>query len=150
MVIPLSRPITTKSGKQINEVPVGKGMRMLLSIVAYNRDKTVWGEDVREFNPSRWLRQSEKMETSVGVTGDLATFAGGPRACIGWRFAVHEIQTFLIEMVANFEFAPTAACDRIRKEACSFMSPNIEGEIDKGVQLPEPASQGDFGISFPY
>lgn len=65
-----------------------------------------------------------------------ATFARGPRACIGWRFAVHESQAFMIELIANFEFAPTEACKQIRKESCNLMSPTIEGEMEKGVQLP--------------
>ncbi|THH29033.1 hypothetical protein EUX98_g5156 [Antrodiella citrinella] len=128
MAIPLARPITTKSGKEIREVPVAKGTRIILSIVGYNRDKAVWGQDAHEFNPDRWLNKSEKKET--------ATFAGGPRACIGWRFAVHEIQAFLIELVANFEFSPTEACKKVRREPCNLMSPTIEGEWDKGVQLP--------------
>lgn len=37
MAIPLARPIITKSGKEIQEVPVPKGTRIILSIVAYNR-----------------------------------------------------------------------------------------------------------------
>jgi hypothetical protein len=36
-VIPLSKPITTASGEVVNEIPVPKGMKFMLSIPAYNR-----------------------------------------------------------------------------------------------------------------
>lgn len=36
-VIPLSRPITTKSGQQISSIPVRKGQDIDISIATYNR-----------------------------------------------------------------------------------------------------------------
>ncbi|TCD61631.1 hypothetical protein EIP91_008155 [Steccherinum ochraceum] len=134
--IPLSKPVTTKSGTEINEVPVAKGTSIVLSIAAYNRDKSVWGEDAHVFNPERWLNQSEKKDISVGIFSNLATFAGGPRACIGWRFAVYEIQAFMIELVSNFEFNLTEDCKLIRREPVFIMAPTVEGQVGKGAQMP--------------
>ncbi|KAG2069036.1 hypothetical protein BDR04DRAFT_724529 [Suillus decipiens] len=64
------------------------------------------------------------------------TFLGGVRSCIGWRFAVIEIQAFLTEIVGKFEFAPTDKTELIRREACLVMAPTVEGEVENGVQLP--------------
>ena len=36
-VIPLSRPIMTTTGEVINELPIGKGTKVVLSIAGYNR-----------------------------------------------------------------------------------------------------------------
>jgi len=36
-VIPLSKPITTLSGKVIHQLPVPKEVRIVISIAAYNR-----------------------------------------------------------------------------------------------------------------
>lgn len=36
-VIPLSKPITTLSGKTVTEVPIPKGLRIVVSVAAYNR-----------------------------------------------------------------------------------------------------------------
>lgn len=36
-VLPLSKPITTLSGKVIREIPIHKGQRLTLSVAAYNR-----------------------------------------------------------------------------------------------------------------
>ncbi|KAG2043960.1 cytochrome P450 [Suillus americanus] len=137
-VLPLSQPITTRSGDVIHELPVPKGTRIVASIAAYNRNKELWGEDAHVFNPDRWLNGTakEKKVTSIGVYSNLMTFLGGVRSCIGWRFAVIEIQAFLMEIVGKFEFAPTDKTELIRREACLVMSPTVEGEFENGVQLP--------------
>ncbi|THH16007.1 hypothetical protein EUX98_g9372 [Antrodiella citrinella] len=107
IAVPLSKPITTLSGKVTQEVFIPKGTRITVAIAAYNRDKSLFGEDAHEFNPARWLNMSEKRDTSVGVYSNLLTFSAGVRACIGWRFAVFEMQLFLIELISNFEFSWT-------------------------------------------
>ncbi|KAF9260694.1 cytochrome P450 [Marasmius fiardii PR-910] len=136
--IPLSNPITTTDGKQIDEISVSKGQTVLLSIPAYNRNKEVFGEDAHVFRPERWLEKSEgpTKGTSVGVYANLLTFSGGVRSCVGWRFAVLELQAFLVEMVGNFEFSLTPECEKIRREACTVMIPTLEGQITKGSQCP--------------
>ncbi|KAG1737832.1 cytochrome P450 [Suillus paluster] len=137
-VLPLSQPITTRSGDVIHELPIPKGTRIVASIAAYNRNKELWGEDAHVFNPDRWLdgTAKEKKATSIGVYSNLMTFGGGVRACIGWRFAVIEFQAFLTEIVGKFEFALTDKSEHMRREACMVMSPTVEGEVESGVQLP--------------
>lgn len=41
-----------------------------------------------------------------------------------------------MELVGNFEFALTPDAPRIRREAAMLMVPTLEGEGDKGAQLP--------------
>lgn len=36
-VLPLSKPITTKTGELINELPIPKGLKILASINGHNR-----------------------------------------------------------------------------------------------------------------
>lgn len=64
------------------------------------------------------------------------TFAGGVRTCIGWRFALLEVQALLIEIINNFELTPTEDINRLRREACLVMLPTLEGEQAKGEHLP--------------
>jgi len=135
-VLPLSKPITLRSGKIVGEVPIPKGMRIVMSIAAYNRDKDIWGNDSHLFNPDRFLEHSGKRGPTVGVFGNILTFSGGVRACIGWRFAIYEIQAFLVELISNFEFKPTEEAKRLRRENALIMVPTLEGELQKGVQLP--------------
>ncbi|KAF8434330.1 cytochrome P450 [Boletus edulis BED1] len=148
-ILPLSKPIVTKSGGMINEVLVPKGTEVVVSIAAYNRDKDVWGEDAHEFKPERWLDDAmvDRKLPAVGVYSHLLTFLAGPRSCLGWLFAVTEIQAFLWTLVGKFEFAMTDKAKHIlRQPVYVVMAPMVDGELDRGIQLPlmvSVASQDD-------
>ncbi|KAJ6595685.1 cytochrome P450 [Mycena vulgaris] len=136
-VLPLSTPLVTKSGKTITEIPIPKDMILVVSTAGYNRNKDVFGQDAHVFNPERWLDGTVQTTTNVGVYGNMMTFGSGHRACIGWRFAVYEYQTFLVELVKNFEFSMDPSIARkVRREATLVMTPTISGEVLKGAQLP--------------
>ncbi|KAF9014738.1 hypothetical protein BDZ89DRAFT_440406 [Hymenopellis radicata] len=78
-----------------------------------------------------------KGSTAVGVYGNLMTFGSGVRACIGWRFALLEFQTILLYLIKDFEFDvdPTLS-SKLRRDASLIMLPMLEGEDDKGPQMP--------------
>lgn len=137
-VIPLSKPIVNKMGQEVQELQIPKSIKIIASIAAYNRNKEVFGEDADVWNPDRWLKDSqERKGPTLGVYGNLLTFAGGVRTCIGWRFAVLESMTYIVELVNRFEFAMTeVAAKNLRREACLVMLPTVEGEVHKGEQLP--------------
>ncbi|KXN90138.1 Cytochrome P450 4A4 [Leucoagaricus sp. SymC.cos] len=136
-VLPLSKPITTTTGELVSKLPIPKGLKVILSISGYNRNQEVFGEDADVYNPERWLRDVTEMKgPSVGVYGNLLTFAGGVRTCIGWRFALYEVQSLTVEIINNFELAVTPEIERLRREACLVMIPTIEGEELRGENLP--------------
>ncbi|KDQ64165.1 hypothetical protein JAAARDRAFT_201556 [Jaapia argillacea MUCL 33604] len=137
-VIPLFKPIMTKSGKMVHEVAVPEGTRLILSIPAYNRDPDLWGSDAHTFNPDRWLDGHAKGNNgpSIGVVGNLLTFSSGIRSCIGWRFAMVEMETFLLNLVNNFEFSLTDESKRVTRQSALVMVPMVEGKLDEGAQLP--------------
>ncbi|KAG1747117.1 cytochrome P450 [Suillus paluster] len=133
-VIPLAQPIETKSGKIINEIPISKGQGISASICTYNRLRSVWGEDADEWNPNRFLDDSRE-RSSLGVFANLMTFSAGLRACIGWRFAVLEMQAVLVELIENFEYRFPAGVEVIRLNA-GLMAPMVEGKMHEGLQMP--------------
>ena len=49
---------------------------------------------------------------------------------------LYEMQAFLVELISNFEFAITEDIKRLRREPCLVMVPVLEGELEKGAQLP--------------
>lgn len=57
-------------------------------------------------------------------------------SCIGWKFAYAELQAFLFEIIGQMEFSPTPETKRIRREAVLIMVPTLEGEVEKGAQMP--------------
>jgi len=94
-----------------------------------------FGRNAHVFNPDRWLNGQVSKTTPIGVYGNLMTFSAGIRSCIGWRFAVLELQAFLVELLRNFEFSMTPKAMNVRREPALVMIPTIEGEVDKGAQI---------------
>jgi cytochrome P450 len=135
-LLPLSTPIQGTDGVTRTSLPVPKGMKMILSIAGYNRNPEVFGEDADVFNPDRWLQSNEKKGPTLGVYGNLLTFAGGVRTCIGWRFALYEMYALTVEIINNFELSVSPDISRLRREACLVMLPTLEGEQLKGENLP--------------
>ncbi|KAI6096139.1 cytochrome P450 [Pisolithus sp. B1] len=136
-VVSLAKPIRTELALA-TEIRIPKGTRIIGSIAGYNRNPDVWGDDADVFKPDRWMSMSDDggEAVMVGVYANLLTFWGGPRACIGWRLAVIETQIFLIEIISRFEVSLSEKATRIRREACGIVVPTVEGEVEKGVQLP--------------
>ncbi|KAF8814485.1 cytochrome P450 [Phlegmacium glaucopus] len=137
-ILPLSKPLITSSGKIMTELPIPKGQKITVSVNGYNRNTEVFGANTHTFNPDRWLTPVKGDNVaSVGVWANVLSFSGGVRACIGWRFAVLELRTFLVELVSNFEFDLTPEALKVRRDACFVvMAPTIEGLPEKGTHLP--------------
>ncbi|KIJ23530.1 hypothetical protein M422DRAFT_275874 [Sphaerobolus stellatus SS14] len=135
-IIPLSIPQKTKTGEIITSVPISKGQHIELSLLAYNRLPEVWGPDADQWRPERFLEGTLAPETSLGVFANLATFSSGVRGCIGWRFAVLEMQAILIEMLENFEFSPPPGDVEIILGPAGFMTPMIKGAKEPKGELP--------------
>lgn len=51
-------------------------------------------------------------------------------------FSVIEMQVFLVEIFRNFEVSLAVPAQKIRREAAGAMVPTIDGEVEKGSQLP--------------
>ncbi|KAH7909501.1 cytochrome P450 [Hygrophoropsis aurantiaca] len=132
-VIPLAIPIETKSGKVISEIPIVKGTPITASICTYNRLESVWGEDAAEWNPNRFVESRER--TTVGIFANLMTFSAGIRGCIGWRFAVLEMQAVLAELIETFDFRFPDDVEIIRLNA-GLMVPMVRGKMQEGIQIP--------------
>ncbi|KAF9019066.1 cytochrome P450 [Hymenopellis radicata] len=135
-IIPLSEPIVTKTGVKITQIPVEKGQGVFASIGYYNRNPAVWGEDADQWNPERFLEARTGDQVPLGVFSNLMTFSAGLRGCIGWRFAVMEMQTILTEFIENFKVAFPDDGTEIRRASAGLMLPMVRGKENLGVQMP--------------
>ncbi|KAK0204382.1 cytochrome P450 [Desarmillaria ectypa] len=134
-VIPLTEPIVTSTGTKLTEIPVEKGQLVGIAIGYYNRNPTVWGSDADVWNPDRFLGELDK-QTPVGVFSNLLTFSAGVRSCIGWRFAVMELQVILFELLESFKFTFYKAGVDIKRQHAGLMIPMVRDEMSKGPQMP--------------
>ncbi|KAJ7865050.1 cytochrome P450 [Mycena olivaceomarginata] len=103
-VIPLGESVVTLEGERINQIAVRKGQVLTLGIASYQRLASRWGKNPHEFNPSRWLDGDTYQGDAVGPYANLLSFSGGPRTCLGWRFAILEMQVIICELVGKFSF----------------------------------------------
>ncbi|KAL1746482.1 cytochrome P450 [Schizophyllum fasciatum] len=135
-IIPLGEPIIDKQGTPIHKILVSKGQKIVISIASYNRNAQMFGPNPDQFSPERWLNPKYvDRRTNIGMYSNLLTFGGGHRGCAGWRFAVLELSAFLFELVSRFDFALSPTL-RVHRGAAAVMVPMIEGELEKGTQLP--------------
>ncbi|KZT10926.1 cytochrome P450 [Laetiporus sulphureus 93-53] len=115
--IPLQKPFVDVHGKPRDRIDVPKGTTIDIPLLALNRAKTIWGDDALEFN-------------------DLMTFLGGPRGCIGYRFAIIEIKALILTLVRAFEFKLAIPADEVVVKSTVVRRPIIRSETEKGTQMP--------------
>ncbi|RMJ25140.1 Cytochrome p450 [Aspergillus sp. HF37] len=80
----------------ISPVFVPKGTLVSYNIYAMHRRADFYGPDVEEFHPERW--EDGKLQPRRGYL----PFNGGPRICIGQRYALTEVSYVLICVVQEF------------------------------------------------
>ncbi|KNZ71834.1 Cytochrome P450 3A4 [Termitomyces sp. J132] len=138
-VLPLSKPIKTLDGKEISALPVGKGQVIHVSISGYNRLRDIWGEYPHDFIPERWIRPTDVNKdgssSHFGVYANLGNFVSGAQSCLGWKFAVFELQAFVIKIVQAFEWKYPEDGPRVIRATSGVMAPVLEGQETKGKQL---------------
>ncbi|PAV58773.1 hypothetical protein WR25_10836 [Diploscapter pachys] len=81
----------------IGDLRIEEGECVMADTWSLHFDKDIWGEDVNEFVPERWLK---------GVphpTGAYLPFGAGPRICIGMRLAYVEIKTALCYILRKYD-----------------------------------------------
>ena len=132
------------------------GVRTLVS-----SDRSVGSKRVRRRNHLlEYMGTCAVSRTAVGtLSTDLSshssTFSGGPRSCIGWRFAcvdrlvqspkdteecpfdsIIEMQAFLVTLIRRFDISLTDKQPQIRRAGSGVLVPSVRGEEQKGSQLP--------------
>ena len=154
-VIPLSQPLKLPNGRTVTEIPISNGQNIWINIPGYNRLPSIFGENAHEFDIDRWWdNRLDNLPGSVGVYSNLISFGHGPHACIGerspsprfylhhknlpsagWRFSVLEMQTILIELLANFEFRLPKDYKGVRRTGAGTMIPTIPENEGAGTRL---------------
>lgn len=72
MKLPLSRPIRGVDGKMMHEIPVPADTNVIIAIRECNNNPELWGDDVDEWKPERWLSPLPKSLTDAQVPGVYA------------------------------------------------------------------------------
>ncbi|KAJ4498302.1 cytochrome-450 hydroxylase [Lentinula lateritia] len=135
--IPVSYPVHRSDGsvdESAQSIHIAKGTFVHVSVEAFNLDQDVWGEDAWSFNPDRWDNLPEKAREQPGLFSNILSFSAGPRSCIGIRFALIEVKTFLFVLLTNFVFQ--SGLDPIEKINVVLTRPFVKKQFSKGSQMP--------------
>ncbi|KAF9455886.1 cytochrome P450 [Collybia nuda] len=108
VMMPLSAPMIGVDNSTITEILVPAGTIVHVGIKAANQSRVVWGPDALEWKPERWLSPLPQTVLDANIPGvypKLMTFIGGPRGCIGFKFAEMSMKVLLVVLLKEFEFA---------------------------------------------
>ncbi|KAG8952966.1 hypothetical protein FRC04_003418 [Tulasnella sp. 424] len=134
-VIPLSEPIVDRSGKEINEIILKAGESIFISMAAFNWSTKYWGPDAHEFKPERWANPPEESSVIPHVYANLISFLAGPRACIGWKFALAELKAILFVLLRAFDFEIDPQMN-VKTKSVIATRPMVVGQETLGTRLP--------------
>ncbi|CAE7225729.1 unnamed protein product [Rhizoctonia solani] len=133
-IIPTSEPVRLHDGTFTTDgVHIKKGTYVHVAIEGINMVRDVWGEDADTFRPERWDNLPEAVKANPSIYGGMMTFSHGPRACMGFRFSVMVIKTFLYFMISSYHFEPIM---KITMENNVMVRPYPNGEWRKPSKLP--------------
>ncbi|KAF8548313.1 cytochrome P450 [Imleria badia] len=140
-IIPFSEPVRTKSGQLVDNLSITKGTVVTIPLASVNRSTVIWGDDAKDFKPSRWLEDDDghngipTKAREVQGHRHLLTFSDGPRNCLGKNFAVTEFKAVLSVLVKNFVFEQRdSAGTRIEMGRGFLPRPRVAGEV--GCKVP--------------
>lgn len=120
-----------------NGVTLPAGTTIGIGIRDTHRNKKVWGEDADEFNPDRFNAENDRHPYS------FIPFSGGPRNCIGLKFARNSIKIVLYKILHRFAISTDRKLDNLR---CS-MHPLAKLEGGWHVRLTERCSSSSTNTS---
>ncbi|KAI0197471.1 cytochrome P450 [Astrocystis sublimbata] len=115
-----------------------KGTMLQMPSRVIHQDAGLWGGDVDEFNPRRFLPEEKKNRP-----GDVCfrAFGGGKTLCPGRHFATNEVLAVVAVFISRFDMKPTAADGRWKipttmntNVAAVVMQPDDDVEVEIKVR----------------
>lgn len=86
----------------LGDVQINEGDFVMADTFSVHFSREIWGEDVDEFRPERWLESSDRPQAA------FLAFGLGPRLCIGMRLAYLEEKLVLAHLLQRYSIVATA------------------------------------------
>lgn len=90
-----------KTDLNLHGLDIKKGDFIVIGIMPLHRHEKLWNNP-NDFDPTRFEREKIKSKHKFS----FIPFSGGPRVCIGLRFAMMEATIILANLVREFNFSP--------------------------------------------
>ncbi|KAG1739086.1 cytochrome P450 [Suillus paluster] len=145
--LPVHFPVRTRAGVETSTITMPQGSHAIISILAANRHKEIWGPDANEWIPERWLAEEQgRSAPTLGVKdgvrfpavySNMMTFLSGNRSCVGFKFAEMEMKKVLATLLVRLHFAlPTDK--EIQWKLWAFHVPVVKPPAGDGVTQQVP------------
>lgn len=95
----LPRIVTASEGIQYADEHFPKGTVLSVPSFTIHHDADIWGADVEEFRPDRWLNATPRQRMGFNP------FSFGPRACVGQNVAHMELALIVGTAFRRYDFA---------------------------------------------
>ncbi|XP_058452015.1 cytochrome P450 4c21-like [Malaya genurostris] len=89
---------------------IPKGTLLLMNFYSLHRREDIWGDNADRFNPQRFLGDEMKQRHAYAHL----PFSGGPRGCIGYRYAKMSLKILLALILKNFKLSTDLESKDIR------------------------------------
>ncbi|XP_075970993.1 uncharacterized protein LOC142973239 [Anticarsia gemmatalis] len=93
----VDKEVTLPSG-----VTLAKETGLVIHIWAIHRNPQYWGEDAEQFRPERFI------DTPLSHPAAFIPFSHGPRACIGYKYAMMSMKTALASLLRQYKIQPAS------------------------------------------
>ncbi|AAC27155.1 Similar to cytochrome P450 gb/X90458 from A. thaliana [Arabidopsis thaliana] len=91
-----AKPDVLPSGHRVDEK-----WKIVISMYALGRMKSVWGDDAEDFRPERWISDSGRLKHEPSYK--FLAFNAGPRACLGKKLTFLQMKTVAAEIIRNYD-----------------------------------------------
>ncbi|EGT40587.1 CBN-CYP-13B2 protein [Caenorhabditis brenneri] len=106
---------TTTLGKLV----IDKGVKIEADVTALHRSKEIWGDNVNDFVPERWLESNASRHNMSWIP-----FGAGPRQCVGMRLGMCEAKTALAHILRKYSIvAGPETEEELHLQGCTTTSP---------------------------
>ncbi|XP_038118460.1 cytochrome P450 4c21 [Culex quinquefasciatus] len=110
---PIAPIIARETGEsfELDGVRFPKGTIFLLNFYQLHRRQDLWGADSTRFNPDRFSgERSKEPQHSFAYL----PFSGGPRNCIGHRYAMMTLKIMLVHLLRNFKLTTSLTMEDVK------------------------------------
>jgi cytochrome P450 len=121
-----------------------KGVDVQTSADTLHMAESVWGPDVREFNPGRFLEHGNNLtsEQTKARRVSYVPFGGGRHLCPGRNFAFAENLGFMVTFVLGYDVSPLDG-------NWSTFKPPLQDQCALADAVCKPVNNGrDLGLKF--
>uniref|UniRef100_A0AAG5CNR6 Cytochrome P450 n=1 Tax=Anopheles atroparvus TaxID=41427 RepID=A0AAG5CNR6_ANOAO len=88
---------------KLGNVSIPAGVTILINILNLHRRKDLWGDRADQFDPDRFDPSTYDAHKSQPYT--YIPFGGGPRNCIGYRYAMLAMKVMVTKVVGSYQLS---------------------------------------------